>query len=363
MAVTITQSPAYPTRKTTISFALSGGGNYLRLFLTDAPPGSDYRKRLDDSGASRIELFKGSSGQTFDFVDTKGGKYILAAQEYTQSVSTHGGGYSGDPLGYMTETKIGSETTVNVVFGTAVTQPIGVGSDTGTLRFWVWESTIRATSVALHGEKTPAIVDVASPKAQVAAGSSSVTSGLTALAGVTVSTALGTLSTVFEDIRDSFNDHLTQAGVHTVNDTDNEIGPAFSSPSGTGLPRACAELVRRMYLHMTNDASDGNGPGSGAYHKSPVVSDWVNLMIAPPPGDLAGVFACLGDAWRAYEAHRVATAVHTIADTTNTLAALPAILDIHSDFCAALASASPTAPATSKEGFVLIAHGAGMKEG
>lgn len=367
MAVTIATSPTYPTTKAParVTFILTGGGNFVRVWCTDAPEGSKLKTELTSTEQSRILAFEGGAADVWTFAPDKGGVFVFAAQEYTRGASAYGGGYKGDPRGYPTETKIGSESTLNTLrVGQRLEMPIGVKGDTATLVTWVWDINVRETSAALHGEVTPALVNPKSERARTAIALPTVTAALDQLATVgNAVTLLGDASTIATNIIDKFNAHRTQAGKHDANDADNVIAASFRNPSTEAAWKlSVAEILRMLDRHMRNDNSAGTG--SAAYHKvgGIVLADWTDGLVAGPPGDIPGVITALADAWRAYEAHRVNTLVHVASDTTNTLTALPKLHDLHRAWLAALQPTGLTVPATANSGAVVLIHGAGMKE-
>ena len=365
MSVTAATAPQYPVGKAKLTFALSGGGNFLRLWLTAAPVGSEHRERLEKSKAGRVEVFNGDADDTFTFSVTQGGKYVFAAQEYTKGASAHGGGYATDPDGFKTETPLPSgspvEDTVSVVFGDRLTMPVGVGPDTATLVLFVFAATIRATAFDVQGETTPRLVEPSTPKARTAAADATVAAAVDALADQTATDVLGSMSSLTNGFRTAFNAHIDDGTVHPSADSDNTISAGFQDASTPeGLGRVLAEHIKLLKLHMTTDS--GSGPGTGDYHTSSK-ADWANIPIVAGAGSTAQALSAFSDVWRAYEAHRVDTGVHSSADVTNTLAALPELLEVHRAFNAALQPTSPTAPATANEGTTVLVHGAGMTEG
>lgn len=364
MAVSITTLPEYPTTKTAarVSFALSGGGNYVRVWLTDAPSASKYKAELTDQQAPRLKQFEGGVADKWDFRPDVGGSYLFAIQEITRG-TTYGGGYKAAPgypgSGSYPGEVLVTESTATIRAGQRLEMPVGVGGDTAKLGLYVWDATIRATTVGVHGEVTPALLNPSSDKARAAIAASTVVTALAALSGVAAATALGTLSTVANNIIDKFNAHRVQGGVHAANDTANVISGSFKNASSPdALKKTIGEILKKLDRHMRND--DGNGTGSTSYHTN---ADQTNTLIAPPPGDIAGCVVALADAWRAYEAHRVqGGSVHSSNDTTNTLTALAALPDLHRAFLVQIQPASPTPPSTANSGVVTLVSGAGMKE-
>ncbi len=365
MAVTLASTPTYPVPNRVVRFTptLSGGGNWFRIWVTNAPTGTQWRNDLDTTSAPRLEVYANDTVGQWEWTPTKGGVYVFKAQEYTRG-SGGSGGYQGAPSSAPSETKIGSETTISVYVGQRLTQTLGIAPDTATLALWVWNDTIRATSLVEHGEKTPSVTAPTSPKAITATLNSSLITAVAALANVSCTTALGTLSTVINDIIDNFNLHTQlEAGVHDDPDSESPVQPSFRSPdSPEGTVRTMQEVLRRLELHMRTDA--GTGTGTGDWHDvgAGIVADWANLPVIKAPGNASQAMTAVGAAWAAYEAHRVSTAVHGIADATNTLDALPAILNIHRLFATAIQANSPTAPETVNGGVTLLVHSAGFSE-
>lgn len=368
MTATVTTSPdvAMPRRQCVVSFTANAvGANHLRAWLTDAPYGSQLRGRLDASGAGRLIVYEGDSGGTWAFEPDTGGVYVLAVQEYTKG-GAGGGGYRGSPLGYTTETKVGSEATVSVNVAQRLRRRVGSGIDVADLVLWVSGTTIAATTIATHGEKTPAILGARTARARIAARSTTVEAAVAALGGAST-TAATSLLTVLADYVENFNAHLTQATVHANNDSDNtipaEIVAAATSEAGiVYAANRCRELTVR---HMTNDAGEGDGPGGANYHDDRI--DWGNLPYAKAAGNLAEASTLIADLWRAFEAHRVSvnsgTGVHEAADATNTLAALPADLDVDRYFTGVLAMLAPPAPPTENAGVATMVGSRGFGDG
>src|SRR5260221_3641597 len=137
MSVTITASPLLPLvdKGAKLAFVLRGGGNYVRLWCTAAPLDSKLRTQLNEDSSSRVEIFAGDATPTsvpFLFQPDAPGKYTIVAQEYTKGASSYGGGYAGDPQGFLSETKQGGETSTAVDFGERVTFTLSTGGCTAT---------------------------------------------------------------------------------------------------------------------------------------------------------------------------------------------------------------------------------------
>jgi hypothetical protein len=371
---TLSATPAYPVpgkpAKLRLTLAESGT-NLVKLWLTDAPPASKHKRDLVARQQSRSLVYAGPGGANAElaFEPDVGGAYVFAAQEYALGASNYGGGYQDSPDGHQSETAIGSEVTRTLYVGQRMTQTLGNGTHSAQLVVYVFNDTIRATTVPVHGEATPDIINPSSAAARIASLASSVQTQLSALTADTVATVAGGLSSAVDDLIVRFNAHRTQASVHATSDTDNTIDVSFRVPTGpAGIVESCNELLRKLDLHMRNAKADATATGSQAYHNKGgnKRADLANKLIATSASsaDLASAFALVGDCWRAYEAHRAdGTTYHNSADSTNIATALGgALLLLHQHYMNSLRQGNPTAPATEQSGAVQLAQTAGFRE-
>lgn len=359
-----------PSRSVAVVFTLEETGtNFFRAWLTDAPYGTPEKTKLIESGETRYELR--FSGSRWEFTPEVGGNYVLAVQEYVRGASSHGGSYQNDPNSDITETKVGAEKTVTVTVAQRLTTAIGTGTDFATLALYVLDDSIAETSFKIHGEKTPAIANPNGKRAESAIGDASVVSALAALIGETVSVAVGEPSAIMGDIVSNYNAHLTQASVHNENDTDNALPSGYTSTlSPAALARAANAALTNMRRHMLNDSGQGPGeppsPGGSpaAYHEigGNDRMDWANVPTLTAAGQVQDSYRALADLWRAYEGHRVNTGVHSVADSTNVLNALPKLLQLHVAFLDSVAAFDPTVPDTQTEGALILMSRAGAVE-
>jgi hypothetical protein len=149
---TLSTVPAYPPPnwETRVTFTLTESNtNWVRVWVTAAPEGSELRAKLDAKAAlNRFEVYAGPGGanalwkQTFGV----GGKYTLVAQEYTRGATEFGGGYQNDARGAQTETKVGAESTLSLHIGQRLTSTISAGADSVDLALWVWDAKSRRPS-------------------------------------------------------------------------------------------------------------------------------------------------------------------------------------------------------------------------
>ena len=365
--VALTTTPTYPVpgREARVTATAGNGGNFVRLWVTDAPVGSELRKRLTDTGATRIQIHEGDSGDAFSFTPDVGGVYVIAAREYSKGAATFGGSFEGDTQAYASETATDVERSLSLYVGQRLTQSLGFGADAAQLVCYVWGSTIRRTRVDAHGEASPAIVRWTSERARTAALSATMATKLAALVDVAVSTAVGTPATILNEMVADINAHMAMgATTHNSADADNTLDRTLDGASAPeGIQYVANQVATALARHMLND-DDGAGPGTAAsaYHQiSTPKGDWASLAALRNCGDTASAFAVIGAIWDAYEAHRVNTAVHGTADATNTLTALPALLAVHQTFASVVRAASPTAPASENAGATYLIHVAGFK--
>ena len=371
---TLSTLPTYaaPNLDTQVIFTLTGGGaNFVRAWLTAAPPGSELRKKLDASAQSRIAFYEGDGGalhperRKFDV----GGKYTLVAQEYTRGASNYGGGYQNSPDGAPSETKVGAEVTLSLYIGQRLTSDISTGTDVMTVAVWVWDSTIRATTLSTQGEDSPTLLATSgTPRAVAAAESSAVASALAALVNVTVSSAVGDAGDVLASLVGQWNSHLVEPGAHDTNDTDNDLPIGLGSSASAGsLAASVTEVVPYLRQHFTNDAVAGgsaNGRDSAGYHvvSGNKANDNANLPLLAGASQLADAYWALADLCRCYEAHRVNAAVHTAVDGTNALDPRPQLMALGEAVLTVLASTSVATPPTQSSGAMTLISGAGFTE-
>lgn len=355
----------------TLTESASGtAANWVRVWVTTAPEGSEWRGELDDVEGDRFLVYEGNGGVGNKLVTTfaVGGKYTLKAQEYVKGTG-YGGGYEGAPDTYETETEAGSEATLTLYVGERLAFTLGYGEDTATLILYVFNDTITATTPS-DGEISPAVEEgsASTQKAQIAADSSA--TAIAALAGVATSTAIGNPSTALNDILSKYNTHRASAVFHSAADTDNTVSTAFTSPTTPkGMSAAINEYRRKLDFHMRNAKYTVSTPGdsdtgSQAYHAvGGNRADLANLIEAPAAQEssVGSIMVLIADYWRAYEAHRVNTSVHSAADTTG-LTALSPLLDVLHDFNAALHDESPAAPPTAQTGVVKLVNNFGFTE-
>jgi hypothetical protein len=347
----------------------------VRLFVTSAPADSKLQKAITDSAAQRVELHEGDVATPFDFTPDAGGVFTFLAQEI--QTPTFPGAFQGDTRGYIdtgggtlgTEKILNETAGITLYVGTRISFAIGAQPDTATLVFWVWNDTIRATTTAVQGETSPAVINPKTPRSKAAANSQTVRDAVALLADMAAGTARGsdaTLSALVVDIWNKTMGHYTNGTAHPHTDTYNQLGVSFlpngMSPDAVSL--FLNQALTSLRRHYTND-KDGTGPGSASgieFHVSGL-SDLVNATLFRGVGAAPDQLNALADIVRSYEAHRIDTTVHNSADNTNTISAtIPQLITIIRDFMTVVAASTPTAAVGDSSGASLF-KAWGAKEG
>lgn len=376
---TLSTVPVYPppNRQINVVFSLAGvGSNYVRVWCSNAPPGSVLRTKLDGTSdpRNRVNVYEGDGGSDHPWRETfeVGGKYTLVAQEYTRGAEAFGGGYEDDPDGAPTETKVGAEATLSLYIGQRMSMPVGVGADTAELVLWVWDDTIRASSIALHGEVSPALVNASpSTKMRTAMESATVLAALDALAGVAVATAIGDIGTLVSDYLWSWNQHTPEvATIHAIpGDMHNHIQSGITATTPADLIIFVNLALPRMRYHFTNDGTLGMvdfGRNSVDVHEvgGNVKNDQLNMPLVQSVAGAGEAYIGLCDLYRCLAAHMLDTTVHTAADASEVLPSTSAtkLLELHKAILAVLASSSPAVPATQSSGAAYLIQLVGAEE-
>lgn len=365
---TLALTPTYPAAGRICSVVIGleeSGADFARLWCTLAPEASPEGKKLRETGQDRIELYadSGGDGHPFQFKPQVGGKYTFVVQEYRKRTGA-GPTFEGDPRGATAQiTKLGSEATLTFFAGQRMTMPIGAQPDDATLAFWVWDATIRATTLAEHGEQSPRVYHqaIATSRARAAIESATVTAALAALADVAATTAAGALAALISNFQTRWNAHAANATVHDAADTANPMPAGFETASDMeGLVQYVSRALEKLGRHFTNDS--GTGADSADYHNvSGKKHDWDNQPLIKSAASVEEAYAGFAELHRCYELHRVDTAIHNSADTT-ALTALPALMAVHEAFLQVLADSEATPPPAQSSGVMTLMQLTGAKE-
>lgn len=378
MAITVTTTPQYAVvaKPPKLTFSVNDSlGKRVRLFVTDAPVGSKYKKQLTDTGASQVRIHDGDIGQAFQFEADLPGAYTLLAQEI--QIPQFGGGYKGDTRGHLDvgggkgAEKVLSEDTATVYIGQRLTGTLGAGEHKATLVLWVWQNTIRTTSVELHGEASPDIIDPSSPVAKTAAGDTTVRAKLHLIENQDVATVLynGTdFPTMLDDLIVRLNSHFSNASVHAAADSANLISSAFSGSEGkAGIPLALAKIFDALDKHLQTDAANamtigfgaaGRGTGDWHINSGHTVADG-NALLASAPREVGDCWVAFADIVRVATAHWPKLSLHNLPDVFTV--SLSRYLQLHRVFLDVIAGMSPTPAPDENPGATLLVHDAGLE--
>jgi len=377
LAATIVTTPTYvvPSRPARAVFTPGFSTvNYVRAWCTQAPAGSALQAKIDANRLNRALVYQDDGGPrrpwriTFD----KGGVYSFLVQEYTKG-NHWGGGYEGDTRGAPTETKVGTEAALSLYVAQRLTQELGAGPDRATLVTYAHDDRIIGTTVATHGEKTPAIVNPTSDRAAVAAAADDVTTALDSLVDASTALLIGDLGLTVDEFIEEFVDHGGNSGGtwHSAVDTQTDLEENYSgSTSLGGIAKALNKVRTRLGQHMLNSQENVAAnpeyalPGGVDIHNhNSTFFDLKNtlLPITADENNPATIFQAIGDYYRAYSAHRIAN-MHENPDTSNGLSSLGYILEVHRQFATSLADITPTAQPGQSSVAALLIGTAGFKE-
>lgn len=342
--------------------AEASGANFAQLWITDAPDGSDFAKKLAATESARVLVAEVDSGATVPMRLDKPGVYVFTGQEHTRGTESHGGTYEGDPEGYLVNTPVGGEqTSLTIAIGDRMTLDIGLPTvGRATLVVHVWADRVRPTSLALHKEKTPALVNPTTPAAAAAAANSTVQAAVAAFENASISAMTTGLTTLWaeliNDIPLHFNNDTDSWHANADDDNDTAIERLPTNPaSPEGWARAVSTMAERLRLHFTN--SNETTEVAGRYH---VPADYNNLAIvqgvSPRGANMASVFAAIAGIYQAYSDHINDATIHATADGgTHTIAAtLSAPVELNRAFLAALKPLQPTAADNQNAGTVRL---------
>ncbi len=384
MTVTLSTRKTYALPSDAVPLTVSAseaGANLVRLFLTKAPEGSTLADKLAASKLDEIPV-TGAVGWTVGAgKDTtqhvlnldRGGVYHFVAHEYAINGSSYGGGYAGDPAGIPTETKL-SENTVTVAVGQRMTQPVGAAPyGSGTLVVWIWGDTVRATTLAEHGEATPAIINVRGERMASAIAAADTAAALSALADVTASDLTSGMLALYIELRTDMVKHMSNDGAafHGTADSDN-IQAIRNLPNDPGSPEGWATalsiLATQAGLHMTNSTSTGSF-GAQRYHvlsggdfASPDTTNC--LAVRGGSGQPHLNVMTLAAIRRAWVAHIGDTSFHAFNDTNNPITStVPPLLALHEAIFDKLCVSSPTGDPLDNPGVAFMRHFNGFATG
>jgi hypothetical protein len=332
--------------------------NFVRWSITSAPEGSALRKKLDASEKTQSKVHDGDLAQPYELKLDIGGRYTFLVEEFERGAAPNGGGWKGAPQSAQSETKL-DETSLVLEVGQKLECTLGVNQDTAKLRLYVFGDYVRATTVAVHDEATPAVVNPTTQKARNVAEASYVVDEVEALADVEAADITGSIATVFADLRSTIDGHLGNAVAHNGADSYNLAGAGYGASSPAAAGASIDALRRKLESHMAN--TDATGP-SGGYHDNP--DNAARFAAAGAGSSRLNQMIALADLWRVYESHRghaaPGIAIHNSVDATNVPDDLPPLMEIHRLFISGLESTTINTPSTTNEAAAYLTQQAGF---
>ena len=334
--MTVSISPAYPVAGDTVTISQTVTIDSLtetvlrpQVTLTSVPPTSDLETGLIVDEA-------GDAAQSF--VPDAPGEYAyrcVAFRDFTAPAS-----YEGAPGGEY-EVAVSEETgTIHV----AELMDLPIATLTGhgiTVRVKVANATVRSAE----------LIAPTAGLAESVGSDSTVVTKLAALVGVAASSLGPDLIANVADAVTEYNDHRTQAGVHSASG-DTVWTYVRSRPyDKTSTIEQLNALRNRLVDHMTKASEQGP---TNAWHAT---DDNKNVFIVAPATTLAQATVLWADYFRVFEAHRTQTsapAAHLVSDSTNTLPAVDVLTDLVKAILSFFANESPTAPSGFSDGAVAL---------
>lgn len=356
MALSITTKPAYPVPgRVRVNFTPSASVNYVRVWCTAAPEGSDYRASLERFGTvasdARVVVFEGYTKEEWQPFLTVGGRYSFEAQEYTRD--TDEGAYRFDPRGAPTETKVGAEQSVDIYVGEQVTQKLTTQDlgDSIEFTYFVFNDTVRETTLNIHGINSPSYINPTSERMRLAAQATAVQSAAGAMVDQTTTTVFGDIAALIEEIRVDLSAHMEDLTYHSAVDTENRDGVRKISRSSIVSP------VRKFMSHFDNHIR--NTPNEVHEDGSAVVnSDANSALFATIPTSVADAVAALADIIRATDRHYASAVPHkATTDSRATTTTLGLIVATHNAFWDALEITAGVPPVGQPGAFVAARYG------
>ena len=252
MPASLVVAPQYPIpgRECTITFSgLASGTDKIQLFPVSAPVGSALRESIDASKGVRTEIHSGPAGVPWKFAPEVGGVYTFTLQE--TSIQPAAGSLfqndtTGAPLPQITQSG-----QVVLYVGEAMQLTLGESPDEVTLKLYVWNDTVMATSVAVHDEDTPALIEPTSPTADSASYDEELLETVGLLVGKTGTQIAGTLAADFATVRDLYQAHAASVTAHTNNDDVNTISDGWTATNDKTAAAAINELRSVIAGHTT----------------------------------------------------------------------------------------------------------------
>jgi|GEM_PF-4775969 len=359
----LSPAPAFPIKGMAcrIAFtALDPTTNVVTLVAVSAPEGSAIAAKLTAAEGQRVEEYSGRAADPWDFKPDFGGVYTFRLEE--SLVTTTAPRFEDDTLGAPLPEPI-TWAFVSLYVGESVRIQLGSNPDQAALLLYVWNATIRATSVAVHGVLSPAVVDPKSSAAETAIGDPALLQAIGELVEMPAETLLGSFATDFQNVRAAYSTHIANASYHDNSDTDNAVGASWATSTLKSSAAGVNQLWQALRNHTqklarsfpadpdTPEPVHGAVDGTSAYQTTGANADRTSQYLA-----LADIVV------RLQEHKAVGSSVHSPTDSTSE-PAMSKLLTIFVRWLEALKASqeSVVIPPSRNAGAVLFEQFAGAK--
>jgi len=342
---TLVPAPEYPIPSQDVSITFTGlvaGTNQIQVNATMAPTGSEIRRRIDAARGQVVDVYSGSATVPWKFKSDKGGVYTFELLEFVVRPSS-GAMFAGDPAG-SPQPVLQTKTTVLLYVGERLTLKMGEAPHQLDLVVFVWNDTVRATSVPVHGVATPALENPTSPAAASAKYDAPLLILVDALDGDLASSVLGTFATDFANVATAWNAHLANATAHNNADTLRPIAAGWSAATIKGAPAAISELRRLMTAHMGSLTIPAADPVDPPVPIHDAIDGTTVFQSAGCQEGRASQYFALADAVARLAEHKaIGAPVHNSVDA-GAAPTIGALTTIMARYITALRLTSPTPP-------------------
>lgn len=349
---TLVSAPQYPIPKQTCKITFTGldpETNFITLFPVTAPVGSSLREAIDSSKGARVNNHQGASNEPWIFTPEVGGVYTFFLQE-TSIRASSGSLFQNDPTG-ASNPSITAQGEVVLYVGEALQLTIGDSPDEVTLRLYVWNDTIRSTSIAVHDEDTPALIEPGSPAAENAIYNSGVTDAVTELVNKSATAVAGTLPADFVTVRNLYQAHADSIVAHTNNDDVNTLSSGYTATN----PKAAESAIKALRAAIDAHAEQLKDVSDAAVHSQ---IDGATAFYSSGAGSDPGTqFYALADALVRLRAH-AEVAGH--ASTVSIAGTVGPLTELCVKYIEALKLASPANPAAKNPAAAILGQFGGF---
>jgi hypothetical protein len=367
MSAVLVSLPVYPIPEQRCELTFSGldpATNQITIYPVSAPIGSRVRGDIDASKGTRVEEYTGKSSLPWVFTPDVGGRYVFNVEESTIN-APRGKRFDLDTYG-SPDPAIAQTSTVSLFVGERMTLSLGESPHAAQLACYVWNETIRATTLAVHGEDTPALSGATSPRSAIAILDAALLADVATMSGSTVAAFTGTFADQFVICRDAYDLHLTDAtfgGQHENPDDLNLCGEGLRATDQTLAQTALSEFRRRLSAHAVTMTDSG---GLGVHWEYPdSASD--AFILSGSSGSRSEQYLALADIIVRLENHLAAFGPggvdwHVGVDNPGTVLGICPMLTLCRDYLRALGSEIVSIPDGRNAGAAKLEQLAGFEK-